>query len=153
MDVVNPYSEEAVELYLRGKLKKVKDRRVCVCGHPMSYHGQVGEISVCTPARGRCRCTKSRAILKTTNLRKFMYTTEGVGVNHALGKAIASCRADEVEMVWLDEGGVVKCDICLEVVLEPIPVAVDVAFDRPSGMSTGVDKIICMGCYTSWISE
>ena len=151
MDVVSPMSEEAVKMYLEGRLNKVKDRRVCVCGHPMSYHGAVGDLEVCTPARGRCRCAKSRPVLKSVNLRKFMYTTEGVGVAHALGKAIAACRADEVEIEWLDGGP--KCDICLDSIEEPIPVAVDVAFDRPSGQSTGVDKIVCMGCYTSWISE
>jgi len=153
MELVNPYSDEALEMYRKGKLNKKKDRTVCVCGHPMSYHGRVGNIGVCTPAKGRCRCMKSRAILKTTNLRKFMYTTEGVGVAHALGKAIAACRADDVEMYWQTETGKINCDMCLTELLEPIPVAVNVSFDMPSNMSTGVDKIICMGCYTSWISE
>jgi len=151
MKVISPMSEEAVTMYLEGKLNKVKDRRVCACGHPMSYHGTVGEISVCTPARGRCRCMSSRAVLSGTNLRRFMYTTEGVGVAHALGKGIASCRADAIEIEWVDDGP--TCDICLEKIEEPIPVAVDVAFDKPSAQSTGVDKIVCMGCYTSWISE
>ena len=151
MDVVNPFSEEAIELYRKGKLNKVKDRTVCVCGHPMTYHASIGDVHVCTPAKSRCRCTKSRAILNSTNLRRFMYTTEGVGVNHALGKSIAACRADGVGFEWI--GGEIKCDICLEVTQEPIPIAVDTTFDKPATQSTGTDKIICIGCYTSWISE
>jgi hypothetical protein len=151
MDVISPMSEEAVKMYLEGKLNKVKDRRVCACGHPMTYHSEVGDIHVCTPARGRCRCMGSRPVLKASNLRRFMYTTEGVGVAHALGKGIASCRADGSNIEWLDNGP--TCDICLENIAEPIPVSVDIAFDKPSGQSTGVDKIVCMGCYTSWISE
>lgn len=153
--VVSPMSAEALEMYRAGKLRKVKDKRVCVCGHPMSYHGQAGDIEICTPAKGRCRCTKSREILKTDNLRKFMYTTEGPGVDHALGKGIATCRAEEVRFEWLNPAGSVgraepKCDMCLQDMLEPIPVAVDVAFDRPAVSSTGIDKLICIGCYASW---
>lgn len=147
--VVSPMSEEALEMYRAGKLRKVKDKRVCVCGHPMSYHGQAGDIEICTPAKGRCRCTKSREILKTNNLRKFMYTTEGAGVDHALGKGIATCRAEEVQFEWL-AGDSIRCDMCLQEMLEPIPVAVDVAFDRPAVSSTGIDKMICIGCYASW---
>jgi hypothetical protein len=150
---ISPMSAEALEMYRDGKLRKVKDKRVCACGHPMSYHGQAGDIEICTPAKGRCRCTKSREILKTNNLRKFMYTTEGVGVNHALGKGIATCRVEEVAFEWLVDGHMSrepKCDMCLAEMLEPIPVAVDVVFDRPANASTGVDKLICVGCYASW---
>lgn len=155
MRVISPMSDEALEMYRSGRLKKVKDKKVCVCGHPMTYHGRAGDIEICTPAKGRCRCNKSREILKTNNLRKFMYTTEGVGVNHALGKAITSCRADDVAIEWLDATGNKgvdgpRCDMCLTEMLEPIPVAIDIAFDRPAISSTGIDKLICMGCYTSW---
>lgn len=152
---ISPLSPEALERYRAGEtLKKNRSREVCVCGHSMNFHTEVGERTVCSPAKMRCKCVKGRAILEASNLRMFMYSTSGIGSEHALGKGLTASVAHGASFTWVGgEGGPATCDICLEKTLDPIPVAVDTLGGQPSTISTGVDKVVCEGCYLTWATE
>ena len=156
------------------------DSHICACGHPVRVHQDAGVPGVtrklCTPGRQKCPCKVVRPVLASSNLRVFMGRTDGVGALHALGKGISGLlirRKDKA--VWLDKGkfpvdadgdsmiygtpgvhGSVVCDICLVETYEPVPVAVAVADSAEPVMadhSTGVDKLVCMGCFLKWDEE
>jgi hypothetical protein len=108
-----------------------------------------------------------------------MGRTDGIGALHALGKGISGLRTrGKDKAIWLVNGklpvdadgdpvvfpepgihGSVKCDICLELTAEPIPVAItaipvgEKAEPRMAESSTGIDKIVCIGCFLSWDEE
>jgi hypothetical protein len=147
--VLVPGSPEAIALYREGKLNKVKNREVCVCGHSMAYHTEVGDRVVCSPAKIRsCRCSVGRPVLEADNLRMFMSVTSGVGTEHALGKGLTASAANEHGVHWLGGHGT-KCDLCLGELgnTNRIPLALDPYTGMPAERSTGVDKILCMSCY------
>lgn len=145
-----PGSPEALEKYREGKLKKERNHSVCVCGHSVSYHTEVGGRHVCSPAKIRsCKCASVRPVLEVQNLRLFMCTTEGSGSEHALGKGITASEANGKEYTWIAPAGL-KCDACLGDMTDWANRHI-VSIDPYSGMvaerSTGVDKIVCTSCY------
>lgn len=157
---ISPLSKLALEKYRdEDSLRKKRTRDVCVCGHSGNFHTVVPEVGItsCHPAKMTCKCTELRPIVRADNLRLFMYTTSGVGAEHALGKGLIKSIAQGAGFQWIGvDGGlssVPLCDICQEETIEPLPVAVDTVTGRPSAGSTAVNKVVCLGCYTSWITE
>lgn len=145
-----PGSPEAIALYREGKLKKERNHSVCVCGHSVSYHTEVGDRVVCSPGKIRsCKCAVTRPVLEVQNLRLFMCVTSGSGGDHALGKGITASGANEKEYSWINGAGV-KCDSCLGEMTDWANRHI-IALDPYTGMvaerSTGVDKIVCTSCY------
>ena len=147
---IAPGSPEAIRLYQEGKLKKERNHKVCVCGHSVSYHTEVGDRVVCSPGKIRsCKCSKERAVLEAQNLRLFMCATEGCGSDHALGKGITASDANEKEYSWIGTAGL-KCDACLGDMQDWANrhiVTLDPYSGMPVDRSTGIDKIICTSCY------
>ena len=145
-----PGSPEAIALYREGKLKKERNHTVCVCGHSVSYHTEVGDRVVCSPGKIRsCKCAVTRPVLEVQNLRLFMCVTEGSGGDHALGKGITASEANGKEYTWIGTAGV-KCDMCLGDMQDwanrhilPIDPLSGTVVER----STGIDKIVCTSCY------
>lgn len=146
---ISPLNPLAAQLYVEKAARK-KERTVCSCGHSMNYHETVAGVTACTPARIACKCKMERPVIRTDNLRLFLKNTTGVGIDHALGKGLVACVAGGVNFEWVESPA--RCDICMEEMLEPIPVAVNVATGMPTDVSTGVDKIVCIGCYMNWIT-
>jgi hypothetical protein len=153
MTPLSPTSSEAVEEFRRkeklGK-RRAANRSVCICGHSLNFHTEVeGYATVCTPAKMNCKCSKIHAVLEADNLRMFLNNTTGVGTAHALGKGVVASLARESGFRWIESP--LRCDMCLEATEEPIPVAVDIVTEMPTDVSTGRDKIVCPGCYASWV--
>ena len=147
---LTPGSPEAIAKYREVKLKKERNHKVCVCGHSVSYHTEVGDRVVCSPAKMRsCRCTTVRPVVEAQNLRLFMCVTTGSGGDHALGKGITASEANGKEYSWIGTAGT-KCDACLGD-MEDWANRHILSIDPYTGMvaerSTGVDKIVCTSCY------
>jgi hypothetical protein len=63
------------------------DKRICICGHPMSRHNtkKAGE---CVPARFTCACRKQVPVLEVPDTRYFLSRSLGSGEKHALMRGI-----------------------------------------------------------------
>jgi hypothetical protein len=86
------------------------DRRICICGHPVSRHDS--ETGKCKPARFECPCKRKHAVLDVPNTRYFLSRTMGSGEKHALTRGIFLARRAMGEdfderAEWLVE---LKCD-------------------------------------------
>lgn len=155
---ISPLSAEALEIYEESNgMRKERTRKVCVCGHSMNFHTEVAGRTICSPAKIRsCKCRESRPILESKNLRLFMFITSGIGNGHALGKGLTASFKKGVGYLWIRKNGELsgyaQCDICLGETADPIPVAIDPLTGSPVEVSTGIDKIVCLPCYTaSWV--
>lgn len=151
-EVLSPLDPRALEKFKTDHAKVERSREVCVCGHSMNFHSEVGGGFICSPAKMTCKCSKPRPVLTAENLRLFMYSTTGVGAQHALGKGILASISRDSGYAWLEDP--IKCDRCLEPTDAPIPVsAAPTGVEKsilPIDESGTVDKIVCVGCYTLW---
>lgn len=156
--VLSPMSPEAIERFNKEKKIRSKERGVCACGHSMNRHYRSdydGSWS-CTPAKSACSCGNGRTVLVTGNLRLFLYSTTGVGAEHALGKGIMACIENDVYFKWVVDGELSDacvCDICKQETGEPIPVAVDEfgGQTKPVTRSSRRNGVVCLSCYNkSW---
>lgn len=106
--------------------KGIRDRQVCICGHPMVRHALNRDLGhyVCSPNAAGCLCVSPRAVLEVGDLRKFLRSTKGMGAFHALTQGIKAAKEAEVSMEWV--GGVPpSCDKCSAsgVKVRPAPVS------------------------------
>lgn len=119
-----------------------RDKRVCVCGHPISRHslnprGQV----VCKPTAMYCPCKEQRAVLEVEDCRDFLFKTAGSAKFHALGRGIAASIEKGHKVEWTIE---VACDRCKEQKpVVPVPVSQS---GVPRDEATGFDVLLCREC-------
>lgn len=103
-------------------LNKTRDKRICICGHPMSQHNDDDANRFCNMSRVRCHCSiaNRREALVVEDASLFRYASDGPGVDHALVKGLAACidRGKKVEMLW--EGSCVNPECSETVNLMPI---------------------------------
>jgi hypothetical protein len=66
------------------------DKRICICGHPISRHDPV--TNICKPSRLDCPCKRKHAVLDVPNTRFFLAKTLGSGEKHALSRGIFLAR-------------------------------------------------------------
>jgi len=66
------------------------DRRICICGHPVSRHDK--ETRACRPARFDCPCRRLHPVIEVPNTRFFLSRTMGSGEKHALTRGIFMAR-------------------------------------------------------------
>jgi hypothetical protein len=148
---VNPLSEQAAENYLR-KMKEPRssrrrtNRQICICGHSLNFHTEVGDRTVCSPGRMTCRCVNVRAVLEVDDIRLFLRNTAGVGAEHALGQGLSACVARGVTFSWIESPPL--CDMCTQPMFEGVyPVAVNPHTGTLTDISTGIDKLVCASCF------
>jgi hypothetical protein len=149
---LSPFSPEALDEFRDERDNRTKSRSVCVCGHSLSHHYESADGWMCTPAKSHCACVKARAVLVTDNLRMFMYSTIGIGSQHALGRGILACIDKDVQFEWLEKP--LCCDMCGEETMEPIPVSQEPRTMSdgekklyPVGKTTKYNNIVCKECY------
>lgn len=128
------------ELVASGR-RSGRDKRICVCGHPLGRHTQVSGMVFCKPTRMECPCKAVRAVLQVEDTRTFLRKTEGSGALHALGRGLKAAQDAGKNVEWLIEP---KCDRCGEV--GPIsPVAVTQRGIIVNS-ATGYDALLCRKC-------
>lgn len=140
LDFTFEEAQEANEQLAKSRLGR--DKRICICGHPMSRHtlnprGQV----VCKPTAMYCPCKEKRAVLEVEDCRDFLFKTAGSAKFHALGRGITVAIEKGHKVEWIID---IRCDRCGEE--KPIvPVAVSqhgVIRDE----ATGYDALLCRDC-------
>lgn len=157
--IMSPLAPEALQKFVAEKKIRSTVRGICACGHSMGRHYQSDDGTwSCSPTRMFCGCRTGRPVLVTDNLRLFLYSTTGSGIDHALGKGILACIEQGVDFRWVD--GHVFCDICKQETGEPIPVSLDVLgvdedgrpITRPVNRTSRIDSIVCPSCYSEqWL--
>lgn len=148
---MNPLSREAAEAYMKKisgpqSSRRRKNRQICICGHSVNFHTEIGGRSVCSPGRMTCRCMTVRAVLESDDIRLFLRNTSGVGAEHALGQGLSACVARGVVFEWIENPPL--CDMCTQPTGDGLyPVSVNPHTGQLSDISTGIDKIVCAACF------
>lgn len=118
-----------------------RDRRICLCGHPVGRHTMVSGITFCKPSRMECPCKAQRLVLESEDTRVFLRKTEGSGALHALGRGLKAAKDAGKKVTWIVE---MKCDRCQKD--GPVsPVAVTQRGVLVSS-ATGYDALLCKKC-------
>jgi hypothetical protein len=119
-----------------------RDGRVCLCGHSLTKHTEVGGIVMCKPSKMDCPCKKARAVIDAEDTRPFLRKTQGAGPMHALSRGLAALIQSGKEAEWIID---LVCDKCKKSNdnLSPVPVTKD---GRSSEMATGYDALLCPKC-------
>jgi hypothetical protein len=140
LEEVLEVDEKLIKDTRRGK----KDRRICLCGHPMSRHAEYAGVLSCKPTAMQCPCKKMRPVLEADDVRPFLRKTEGSGAMHALTRGIASAVSTGKMVNWIVD---VVCDKCGSTEGGVVPAAVtQTGYLSPS--ATGFDVLLCGKCRT-----
>lgn len=119
-----------------------RDGRICLCGHGLSKHQDLGGYILCKPSKMDCPCKKIRAVIDTDDTRPFLRRTSGAGPLHALSRGLAALAQSGKSAQWIVE---LVCDKCGEHSDQIVPVPVTqngYASDEP----TGYDLLLCQTC-------
>jgi len=119
-----------------------RDGRICICGHGVMKHTELGGMVNCKPSKMDCPCKKIRPVLDAEDTRPFLRKTQGGGPMHALSRGLASLLSTGKEAEWIID---LKCDRCGKEsdTLIPVPVTQSgVAVTEP----TGFDALLCQNC-------
>lgn len=120
-----------------------RDRKICVCGHPVRSHsGQPGQM-LCKPTKMECPCPSVQPVLRVRDTRKFVWVTTGPGASHALALGLAQTIAKNLEYEWLVE---LRCFACEEEndLLSPVAVT---AGGAVSHHPEKVNGLLCPRCF------
>jgi hypothetical protein len=120
----------------------VRDGRICLCGHGVGKHLEVGGVVLCKPSKMDCPCKKLRPVIDADDTRPFLRKTQGGGGSHALARGLAALAESGKDAVWIID---LVCDRCGEEnkSLIPVPVTKD---GRAVDAATGYDALLCPNC-------
>lgn len=136
--------EEAKQISETLKTTRLKDDRVCVCGHKMSNHSKTstGLVS-CVPSRLQCPCNRMHPVLRSDNLRPFMRKTTGHGVLHALVLGLTKAIEIGATVEWIENP--TRCEKCKEEAsVKPVCVTKQ---GYKTTESVGWDSLLCDKCF------
>ena len=102
--------DEALEHEEEMKKRKPRDRTICLCGHGITRHTEVGGRESCSALGYNCACRKIQPILEAEDIRPFICRTEGSGLGHALSRGILSATKKGQTLRWLEDKRI--CDKC-----------------------------------------
>ena len=137
--------EEALEVddSLRER-PRVRDGRICLCGHGAARHSVVGGAVWCKPARMDCPCKNLRPVILVDDARPFLRKTVGSGPMHALVRGMSALVESGKRVEWIVD---LKCDKCgVEGAVVPVPVTRNGVV---SSEATGYDALLCAKCRVS----
>jgi hypothetical protein len=123
------------------------DKKVCVCGHPVSQHGEpYPGFQGCFPPKSECLCKSPKPVLEVSDKRFFTRRTIGWGEKHALSRGLFGL---------VRAGGVVKslvgnsCEKCGQVAAKLIPTSLSESLSILE--SPGVfNALLCPECWSSF---
>lgn len=123
--------------------KGVRDRRICVCGHPVARHAEYAGVLTCKPTAMRCPCRKVRPVLEADDIRTFLRKTEGSGMLHALTRGIAASVSSGKKVEWTVA---LNCDRCGQSEGRKVMPSVVTQGGRITNTATGYDVLLCNVC-------
>lgn len=137
MSFFNSSEEETLEAIERSESSpRIRDGRICICGHPHTRHATFADVVSCTPSRMSCDCKLIRLVADVSDTRPFLRRTEGPGPDHALQKAMKVAKDRNIEVEWLIESICDKCET---------PARVDVVPISQNGKK-GYNVFLCLTC-------
>ena len=80
--------------------KRKRNPRVCICGHPMSRHSNVGGFISCKPAKMHCHCNDPIPVLEASDTRVFFRKSWGSGMSHALTRGAHALAQQGKTSTW-----------------------------------------------------
>lgn len=101
--------EEIIAGLEETRLANERDRRVCMCGHPVARHKELRGQIRCQPSRMACKCSDCVPAVEVSNTRFFLRKTTGPGAQHALARGLLAAAQAGVEIRWLVD---VTCSAC-----------------------------------------
>lgn len=147
------------------KAGKIRDGRVCVCGHGAGAHGPTSRehfdvpldelpkgMVGCSAGRHRCACEEFYPVLETSDVRRFMSKTIGPGADHALARGVATALAAGVSVRWNENIPCGRCHAEGERLL-PVAVRVDERGARVALSTTPHNYLLCGTCRDSLTVE
>jgi hypothetical protein len=86
------FSEEEIQIVNEAVSEPPRrnDKRICICGHPMSRHAL--DSGKCRPARFDCDCVRKHPVLEVPNTKYFLSRSVGSGEKHALSRGIVMAQ-------------------------------------------------------------
>jgi hypothetical protein len=144
---LDPNEAERVDRELTQNAR-VKDKRICLCGHAVGRHDMTLGRPICVVGRMECKCKNLQPILAVSDTRPFIRKTEGSSLNHALSRGIAAamsagCDIDKIEDEWACH----KCGVSGEAIrLTPVAVT---ANGVPTDYDSGYNALFCDDCRTN----
>jgi hypothetical protein len=99
---------------------RIRDGRICICGHPHTRHSTYGDVVACNPTRMTCDCKVIRLVAEVSDTRPFLRRTEGPGADHALQKSMKVAKDKNIEVKWLIDSICDKCQTKTRVDVVPI---------------------------------
>jgi hypothetical protein len=87
-----------------------RDKRVCICGHPVRAHTGFAGRALCKPTKMECPCRTAEPVLLVQDTREFLWATTGPDEKHALALGIRKSQLKGKKVEWID--GVPSCRIC-----------------------------------------
>lgn len=83
--------EEAIDRDRILSKRRVRESRVCICGHGATSHTEtLPGIFSCQPSRMTCHCQTLYSVITVPDTRVFRRMSNGYGVDHALVRGIAA---------------------------------------------------------------
>lgn len=144
------------------KIRPDRDGRICVCGHPLSYHqggdedtrryleslGREVRIS-CQPLRQECPCQSPRAVIMAKNSRRFiMKSVGGRRSEHALHRGVLNANAHGDQFIWL----INTCDRCHQTKTEDV-YGMNAEMSRFTPGPSKHNFLICPNCRIEILSQ
>lgn len=125
-------------------LARKRDNRICICGHPISYH----RSGVCMPAKMVCPCQNAVAVLSCDDTRFFLRKTDGPGALHALTRGIVALTVKGKEAEWIETPicEYPECSSPEGTKVIPVPINNTVVPPRISYRPMKVNKFLCEEC-------
>jgi len=135
--------EEATELVKDSRAHK-KEKKICICGHPMNRHKDygIGQM-VCEPTRMSCPCKMVVPVLDVADTRMFLYQTTGIGKNHALSKGMMKTAISGKTFTWIEEPACQKCGEVTDVI---VPVSISEETGRALREPGSMNALLCQSC-------
>jgi len=118
-------------------------RQICICGHGITRHHRNESNSYCNVAKSWCYCKEAFPVLESEDLRPFIYTTSGVGKEHALAKGLFALSKLNKNASWLIRIACFKClkeQCCLTLV----SLSKELRVKKGSGFS---NALLCDACF------
>lgn len=139
--------EEAVEVNQRERQRFAdkKDKRICLCGHPVKQHMSNGDGTyTCTRAKVYCPCRKIDVALEAEDARLFMFKTAGPSARHALVRGIAASVEKDKDVTWVMERICFVCGVDDGRTVVPMPATKDGRFLREG--EGPLNALVCEEC-------
>jgi len=136
---------EAIETDKALLVRKIRDSRICLCGHSKNRHTDIQGRTFCKPTKMDCPCKKQRYVLEAEDTRMFLRKTVGGGAMHALVRGLTASIQAGKKATWIIE---LVCDRCgsVDEIVTPVPVTQHGVI---SSEATGYDALVCATCRES----